>query len=480
MFTKKKNHRIALVILITLLILSLVLSACGGGSTPVPTQDPSVIQTEAAQTVIAELTQNAPIETPVPEASATPEPPETATDANVPVVVVPTPSEGEASAVALYNTYILSGPGNNYVVYGSFLGSQKAIATGKSEDGLWWAISVPVAPNGIGWVSGEWVAVTGGETLPVLPTPPVPPTTDLVPVGPSDPQVTALVNTAVRNGPGNNYPAYGYTLAGSTGRVIGKSQDGLWWTVRLNPEQVGIGYGWVSSAYVQAQNVESVPTVAAPVASNPVPPPAPEAGAPVATATDYVNIRSGPGTNYPVLGVAAPGASAEIAGKSADDQWWEVKIPTTVIASGLGWVSASYVTTQDAGSVAVVESPPAPAPVPTSVPKDNACSLQAQNPADNTILNPDTSFSTTWTLLNKGTTAWDQAEYDVVYQGAKGAQLHQGPDVYDLTTTVQPGWTYTVVIPMISPSTTGTYAEGWAIAKGNQIVCQFWVIIGVK
>ena len=42
------------------IIGALVLSACGGAATPAPTQDTALIQTQAAQTVIADLTQNAP------------------------------------------------------------------------------------------------------------------------------------------------------------------------------------------------------------------------------------------------------------------------------------------------------------------------------------------------------------------------------------------------------------------------------------
>jgi len=67
-------------------------------------------------------------------------------------------------------------------------------------------------------------------------------------------------------------------------------------------------------------------------------PPSPEAGAPTVTTTDYVNVRSGPGNNYPVYGVVAPGTSGEAIGVSADGQWYNVKVPTEIIASGNAWV----------------------------------------------------------------------------------------------------------------------------------------------
>ena len=117
------------------------------------------------------------------------------------------------------------------------------------QDGLWWAINVPVAPDGTGWVDSAWVSVANADGVAALPTPPVPPTADLVPPGPDEPQTTALVNTYVRTGPAANYPAYGIAPAGALAGVIGKSEDGKWWVVRLNPDTVGDGYGWVEAQY---------------------------------------------------------------------------------------------------------------------------------------------------------------------------------------------------------------------------------------
>jgi hypothetical protein len=56
---------------------ALVLSACGGAATPAPTQDVALIQTQAAQTVVADLTQNAtaPTQAPPPTAVNTETPP---------------------------------------------------------------------------------------------------------------------------------------------------------------------------------------------------------------------------------------------------------------------------------------------------------------------------------------------------------------------------------------------------------------------
>jgi len=474
------NKKVSL-ISIYVVVLALVLSACGGAATPAPTQDVALIQTQAAQTVVADMTQNAPppatvAPTQAPAPGPTPDP-------NIPVAVVPTPAPGEPAAVANYNTTIYSGPGTNYVVYATLLGGRSVQVVGKSEDGLWWAISVPVAPDGTGWVDGGWVTVSNVDSVPALPTPPVPPTVEMVPPGPDDPQATALANVYVRTGPATNFPAYGIAPAGVTGRVIGKSEDGQWWVVRLNPENVGAGYGWVMAQYTSAQNVEGIQTIKTPQAAATYVPPAPPAGVPSATAVDFVNVRSGPGTNYPVLVVAPPGATGEVSGKSADGAWWQVKIATQYAADGFGWVSADWVYTQNTANVPVVEAPPAPPPVESTPPPastTSGCAVVAQDPADGTVFTIDTPFTATWVLQNTGTDKWDQGEVDVRYVGAaSGVQMHTGPDVYDLTTTVQPGNTYNFSVPMIAPFNIGTYGEMWEVARSNQVICQFYVYIQV-
>ncbi len=86
---------------------------------------------------------------------------------------------------------------------------------------------------------------------------------------------------------------------------------------------------------------------------------------PMATSTITANIRSGPGTNYPIEGVLLVGQNAEIVGVSADGAWWEVS--SAGLPNGLGWIAESVVTAQDTQNVPVVEAPPVPTPA-TPVP----------------------------------------------------------------------------------------------------------------
>ncbi len=91
---------------------------------------------------------------------------------------------------------------------------------------------------------------------------------------------------------------------------------------------------------------------------------------PAVTAKVALNIRSGPGTNYPAVGGLAAGQSAPITGKSGDGSWWEIVFPGS--PSGQGWVSAQpqLSTGSNAGNVPAVSapSPPPSTPTPTLTP----------------------------------------------------------------------------------------------------------------
>jgi hypothetical protein len=107
--------------------------------------------------------------------------------------------------------------------------------------------------------------------------------------------------------------------------------------------------------------------------------------------------------------------------------------------------------------------------------------LVSQSPADFTQFDPGSGFAATWVLQNTGTGAWGSADVDVRYAGSvANIPLHQGSDVYDLVTDVQPGTTYNFTVSMIAPYESGTYGELWAVAMGSTQICQFYVYIEVK
>lgn len=91
--------------------------------------------------------------------------------------------------------------------------------------------------------------------------------------------------------------------------------------------------------------------------------PAPGENAPQLVARITLNLRSGPGTLYPVVGSLAVDESVAILGVSQDHTWWQVAVSAQSEATA--WVigDPSFVEAQNAGNVAVVTPPPPPSPV---------------------------------------------------------------------------------------------------------------------
>jgi len=88
-----------------------------------------------------------------------------------------------------------------------------------------------------------------------------------------------------------------------------------------------------------------------------------------------VNIRSGPGTGYPVVGSAASGERFPVTGVNAQGDWWQI-----AFGDGVAWVFAPLVTASGADSVPVVDAPTPAAATATPLP-DNGNDSSAPAPA---------------------------------------------------------------------------------------------------
>jgi hypothetical protein len=123
--------------------------------------------------------------------------------------------------------------------------------------------------------------------------------------------------------------------------------------------------GRVSDPATVTVNVVEGGTVAAPTtpAGVTLPPGAPWA----AITAEVLNIRRGPGTDYPAIGQLEQNDVVEISGKNADGSWLQIVYPTGTI--GRGWISVSYAQVRGSpASIRVVETPPPPTPTPASSP----------------------------------------------------------------------------------------------------------------
>jgi uncharacterized protein YraI len=267
----------------------------------------------------------------------------------------PPPSAPTATALEAVN--IRSGPGTLYPSFGVAPRGATGEVIGKSANGQWWVVRLPItfAAVGQGWVSAQFVQVTDADNVPVMPAPPLPPTVEVQPPPAGAPNATAIEAVHVRSGPGTQFPAFGIAPRGTRGEVIGVSQNGRWWVVRIPTHLVGRGQGWVSADWVTTQNTSDVPVIPPPSDEPRVQPTPPPPGVPTATALDFIHVRTGPGTNFASFGIAHPGASAEIIGQSADGNWWAIRLET--VSAGQGWVSARFVRADNAGSIPILPEP---------------------------------------------------------------------------------------------------------------------------
>ena len=74
------------------------------------------------------------------------------------------------------------------------------------------------------------------------------------------------------------------------------------------------------------------------------------------TTIDAVNVRNGPSNQCTSYGVPPIGTTAPAIGVSADGGWYAIRIPTEFAADGVGWVNATYVTTNNTENLQVMES----------------------------------------------------------------------------------------------------------------------------
>jgi uncharacterized protein YraI len=195
-------------------------------------------------------------------------------------------------------------------------------------------------------------------------------------------------------------------------------------------------------------------------------------------ALSNVNMRSGPGTGYNVIGWVADGQAAKVTGVSSDGDWWRVICPDDTVGSC--WVTAASRYTQPTT---------APGSQPTATPAPTACSDAAVLVADitvpdNTQFTPNAGFVKTWRIRNSGTCSWD-GRYRLVHAG--GHPLGVSATAFPLPGVVAPGQFIDLSLNMVAPTTANVYQSDWkllnpagvAFGVGRNANGPFWAKIVV-
>ena len=106
------------------------------------------------------------------------------------------------------------------------------------------------------------------------------------------------------------------------------------------------------------QAAEAPPTATLPPTSTSSPTDTPEPK-PMVAAGKQINVRGGPGTNYPVVGSMSNGEDALIVGKNDAGDWWQIRLSDGI----LGWVYNAIVSLKgDVAGVPLAANIPTPPP----------------------------------------------------------------------------------------------------------------------
>ena len=164
---------------------------------------------------------------------------------------------------------------------------------------------------------------------------------------PGVPYLTAGTLVEIRSRPGVDSPVAAILEQGAVAEVVGVSEDGAWWAIRV--PYLENGKGWVPAERVVAQNTSGVDVlgdegaVIEQVTKTPA----------IAQAIADVNIRSGPGMDFDKVGMLKNGTSAEILGADPQNLWWFISV---IDVEGLeGWVAIDYVIARDAEDVPIID-----------------------------------------------------------------------------------------------------------------------------
>ena len=254
----------------------------------------------------------------------------------------------ERSAKTTEYVNFRSGPGTNYNSKGVIaLGTTVTVTD--TSNAQWYAVRL--SNGSTGYIFAEYIGFTGSNTPSATAAPTQAPSNGSEQTA----KTTEYVN--FRSGPGTNYSSKGVIALGTTVTVTDTSNS-EWYAVRLSNGSTG----YIFAQYLKLNSSSSA-------TATPAPTQAPSGSEQSAKTTEYVNFRSGPGTNYSSKGVIASGTTVTVTDRS-NSQWYAVRLAN----GSTGYIFAQY--------LKVTGTPSAtPTPTPTQAPSNDG-TVQAKLTAD--------------------------------------------------------------------------------------------------
>ncbi len=248
----------------------------------------------------------------------------------------------ERSAKTTEYVNFRSGPGTNYNSKGVIaLGTTVTVTD--TSNAQWYAVRL--SNGSTGYIFAEYISFTGSNTPSATAAPTQAPSNGSEQTA----KTTEYVN--FRSGPGTNYSSKGVIALGTTVTVTDTSNS-EWYAVRLSNGSTG----YIFAQYLKLNSSSSATAT-----------PAPSGSEQSAKTTEYVNFRSGPGTNYSSKGVIASGTTVTVTDRS-NSQWYAVRLAN----GSTGYIFAQYLKVTGTSSAT---------PTPTQAPPNDG-TVQAKLTAD--------------------------------------------------------------------------------------------------
>ena len=258
------------------------------------------------------------------------------------------PSNGsEQSAKTTEYVNFRSGPGTNYSSKGVIALSTTVTVTDTSNS-EWYAVRL--SNGSTGYIFAQYLKLNSSSSATATPAP-----TQAPSGSEQSAKTTEYVN--FRSGPGTNYSSKGVIALGTTVTVTDTSNS-EWYAVRLSNGSTG----YIFAQYLKLNSSSSA-------TATPAPTQAPSGSEQSAKTTEYVNFRSGPGTNYSSKGVIASGTTVTVTDRS-NSQWYAVRLAN----GSTGYIFAQYLKVTGTSSAT-------PTPTPTQAPSNDG-TVQAKLTAD--------------------------------------------------------------------------------------------------
>ena len=250
----------------------------------------------------------------------------------------------ERSAKTTEYVNFRSGPGTNYNSKGVIaLGTTVTVTD--TSNAQWYAVRL--SNGSTGYIFAEYISFTGSNTPSATAAPTQAPSNGSEQTA----KTTEYVN--FRSGPGTNYSSKGVIALGTTVTVTDTSNS-EWYAVRLSNGSTG----YIFAQYLKLNSSSSA-------TATPAPTQAPSGSEQSAKTTEYVNFRSGPGTNYSSKGVIASGTTVTVTDRS-NSQWYAVRLAN----GSTGYIFAQYLKVTGTSSAT-----PTPTPTPTQAPSNDGIVL---------------------------------------------------------------------------------------------------------